>query len=83
MRWQDHTGLFSKYRKSLIDHQMNDLCRFNLRGIYSDMEDFFTRGARIDNQPTLPEIFAVTKAHSKYQYSTESTGRCIAGKKVA
>ena len=61
VRWHDHTGLFNKYRKSLIDHQMNGLCRSNLRGIYADMEDFFTQAACIDNQPTLSEIFALLK----------------------
>ena len=61
VRWHDQTGLFNKYRKSLEDHQLNDLCRFSLKNIYRDMEDFFVRGARIDFESTIPEVVALLK----------------------
>ncbi len=41
--------------------QMNELCRYNLRGIYADIEDFFTRAARVEREPTLPEFIQLVK----------------------
>ena len=61
MRWHDQTGLFNKYRKSLEDHQLKDLCRFSLKRIYPDMKEFFVGGARIDHESTIPEVVALLK----------------------
>ncbi len=55
VRWCDPSGIFGRYKKSLMAQGLTELCRFNLRGVYSDMEEFFTRAARVEFEPTLQE----------------------------
>ncbi len=61
VRWHDPSGLFAKYKKSIEDQKLTELNRVVLKGIYWDMEHFFTHGARVEKQPTLTEQMKLIK----------------------
>ncbi|KAH9515759.1 hypothetical protein Btru_011923 [Bulinus truncatus] len=50
--WSDPTGLFTKYMKSLVTYN-SPLGKFKiLSDTYSHLEDFFSKTARIDQEPS-------------------------------
>jgi len=56
--WTDKTGLFEKYRESLLnaDPMSAKLYRCPLYAVYSDMEEFFTRTMRVMRSPGITEL---------------------------
>ena len=57
--WSDETGLFDKYRDSLLssDPSTAKLYRFPLSAVYPpDMHEFFTRTVRIGENPGIPQL---------------------------
>lgn len=56
--WADETGLFEKYRDSLLnaDPVSAKLYRYPLRAVYPDMEEFFTQTVRIMRNPGIAEL---------------------------
>lgn len=56
--WADETGLFEKYRESLLnaDPVSAKLYRYPLHAVYPDMEEFFTRTVRIVRSPGIAEL---------------------------
>jgi len=59
--WADETGLFEKYRESLLsaDPASAKLYRYPLRIVYPDMEEFFTRTMHVRRSPGIPELVAL------------------------
>ena len=58
VEWTDETGLFEKYRESLLnaDPVSAKLYRYPLCAVYSDMEEFFTRTVHVIRSPGISEL---------------------------
>jgi len=56
--WADETGLFEKYRESLLnaDPTTSKLYRYPLSAVYPDMKEFFTRTVRVVRSPGIAEL---------------------------
>jgi len=56
--WDDESGLFEKYRESLLnaDPASAKLYRYPLRIVYPDMVDFFTRTVRVVRTPGIVDF---------------------------
>jgi len=56
--WTDETGLFEKYRESLLnaDPTSAKLYRHPVRVVYPDMEEFFTRMVHVMRSPGIAEL---------------------------
>ncbi len=55
VRWSDPSGLFSKYRDTLQNLDHHKLWKPTISHLYSDIVEFFERGARIQEQPDMIE----------------------------
>jgi len=57
--WLDPSCLFSKYHESLVDVSplsTNSLCRYILKPVYTDKEDFFCRAMHVQRKPDASEF---------------------------
>ena len=53
--WEDVTGLFLSYHQSLADCHSSLANKFIVRPLYSDCDDMFMRGVRVQRFPSLSE----------------------------